>query len=185
MVALLEGLQALARGDAADAVPREPVELGDVVDAAVQAARRRHPAVRFELDDASAEGVVDGWPDGLRMLVDNLLDNAAVHGRADGRVTVRVRPDRAGGVEVVVEDDGPGLHADERRRVLEPFARGARVSAPGTGLGLAVVAQQASIHGGEVRLGDADARPAGRGAAAARGDLTGVTWRAHAAGVLS
>ena len=65
--------------------------------------------------------------------------------------------DSAGGVEVVVEDDGPGLPADERRRVLEPFARGSRAAAPGTGLGLAVVAQQASIHGGEVRLGDAAA----------------------------
>ena len=156
MVALLSGLQALARGEAAGAVPRERVELADVVDAGLEAARRRHPLVHFELDPSSSEPAVEGWPDGLRMLVDNLLDNAAVHGRPDGRVLVRLAPDAPDGVEVVVEDDGPGLPAEERERVLEPFARGTKASAPGSGLGLAVVAQQAAIHGGEVRLAEAE-----------------------------
>ena len=47
IVHLLDGLQALARGEAADALPREDVELGDLVDAAVYAARRRHPGRRL------------------------------------------------------------------------------------------------------------------------------------------
>ena len=45
IVHLLDGLQALARGEAADALPREDVELGDLVDAAIYGARRRHPGV--------------------------------------------------------------------------------------------------------------------------------------------
>src|SRR5438067_12442757 len=80
IVHLLEGLQALARGDAAESLPREQVEVGDLVDASVFAARRRHPGVQVELADPIADGAVHGWDEGLRLLVDNLFDNAALHG---------------------------------------------------------------------------------------------------------
>ncbi|HEY3020088.1 MAG TPA: HAMP domain-containing sensor histidine kinase [Solirubrobacteraceae bacterium] len=153
MVHLLEGLQALARGEAADALPREEVELGDLVDAAVFSARRRHPAVRFELGDADGDAVVRGWGDGLRLLVDNLLDNAAVHGRPDGEVRVSLERDD-GAVVLEVDDDGPGVPAGERTDLLEPFARGTGASAPGTGLGLAIVAQQVALHDGALDLRD-------------------------------
>jgi signal transduction histidine kinase len=153
MVHLLEGLQALARGEAAETLPREPVELGDVLDAAVHAARKRHPGVQYELAGRVDEGTVDGWEGGLRLLVDNLLDNAALHGRPRGSVGVGL--ERADGRLVVrVEDDGPGIPPEERERLLEPFARGAGAGPEGTGLGLAIVAQQAALHGGELRLGD-------------------------------
>ena len=153
MVHLLEGLQALARGEAAETLPREPVELGDVLDAAVHAARKRHPGVQYELAGRVDEGTVDGWEGGLRLLVDNLLDNAALHGRPRGSVGVGL--ERADGQLVVrVEDDGPGIPPEERERLLEPFARGAGAGPEGTGLGLAIVAQQAALHGGELRLGD-------------------------------
>jgi two-component system, OmpR family, sensor histidine kinase PrrB len=153
IVHLLEGLQALARGEAAETLPREDSELGDLVDAAVYAARRRHPAVRFELDERIQDAKVRGWSNGLRLVVDNLLDNAAIHGREHGRVLVLL--DRAGDTLVLrVEDDGPGIPEDQRERVLEPFARGEHTPAPGTGLGLAIVAQQVALHDGVLRLGD-------------------------------
>ncbi len=155
MVHLLEGLQALARGEAADSLPREPVELGDVLDAAVHGARKRHPEVRYELAGNVEEGTVDGWEGGLRLIVDNLLDNAALHGRGvGGSVTVGLERDN-GRLVVRVEDDGPGIDVAERERLLEPFARGRDARPDGTGLGLAIVAQQAALHGGELRLGDA------------------------------
>ena len=153
IVHLLEGLQALARGDAAESLPREDVELGDLVDAALYAARRRHPATAFELDDRSADATVHGWDGGLRLLVDNLLDNAALHGRERGQVRVGLERDN-GALRVRVEDDGPGIPAAERDRVLEPFTRGTGATAPGTGLGLAIVAQQVALHGGALRLED-------------------------------
>ena len=153
MVHLLEGLQALARGEAAEALPREDVELADLVDAAVFSARRRHPGVRYELGEADGDAVVHGWGDGLRLLVDNLLDNAAVHGRPDGEVRVSLLRDDGAAV-LEVDDDGPGVPAGERAALLEPFARGASASAPGTGLGLAIVAQQVAIHNGALDLGD-------------------------------
>ena len=155
MVHLLEGLQALARGEAADSLPREPVELGDVLDAAVHGARKRHPEIRFELAGNVEEGRVDGWEGGLRLIADNLLDNAALHGRGAGG-SVKVGLERDDGRLVVrVEDDGPGIPAAERERLLEPFARGRDARPDGTGLGLAIVAQQAALHGGELELGDA------------------------------
>ena len=153
IVHLLEGLQALARGEAAESLPREDVELADLVDSAVYAAGRRHPSVRYELDDRIADATLDGWASGLRLLVDNLLDNAALHGRADGRVRVGLEHED-GSVIVRVEDDGPGIPAPERARLLEPFARGRDTTAPGTGLGLAIAAQQVALHDGELRLGD-------------------------------
>jgi signal transduction histidine kinase len=154
MVHLLEGLQALARGEAAESLPRGPVELGDVLDAAVHAARKRHPEVRYELAGNVEEGTVDGWEGGVRLLVDNLLDNAALHGRGPGGI-VGVGLEREDGRLVVrVEDDGLGIPPADRERLLEPFARGDGARADGTGLGLAIVAQQAALHGGELRLGD-------------------------------
>jgi signal transduction histidine kinase len=152
IVHLLDGLQALARGEAAESLPREDVELGDVVDAAMYAARRRHPGVEYELGAATST-TVSGWEGGLRLLVDNLLDNAALHGRPGGRVEVGLEREN-GAVVVRVDDDGPGIPPAERGAVLEPFRRGAAATASGTGLGLAIVAQQVTLHGGDLELAD-------------------------------
>jgi signal transduction histidine kinase len=150
IVHLLEGLQALARGEAADTLPREDVEIGDLVDASVYAARRRHPDINFELDEQIADAAVHGWANGLRLVIDNLLDNAALHGGGTVRVVLARGP---GALVLRVEDDGPGIPVHERERLLEPFTRGRDTTAPGTGLGLAIVAQQVALHGGELELG--------------------------------
>jgi signal transduction histidine kinase len=150
LVALLDGLQALARGDAP--AGRAPADLADVADSALAAARERHPRVRWAADLPHDPVVVEGWEPGIRAAVDNLLDNAAIHGRPDGSVllTVSAGPPPA----VVVEDDGPGVAEGERERILEPFARLEATAAPGSGLGLAIVAQQAAQHGAVVRVDD-------------------------------
>jgi signal transduction histidine kinase len=151
IVHLLDGLQALARGDAAESLPREEVEVADLVDAAIYAARRRHPGVTYDLREAVDGATLSGWGSGLRLLVDNLLDNAALHGRPGGHVDVALARDD-GSLVVQVDDDGPGIPAGEREGLLEPFRRGAGATASGTGLGLAIVAQQVALHGGELRL---------------------------------
>ena len=92
---------------------------------------------------------------GLRLLVDNLLDNAALHGRAGGHVRVALARDDDD-LLVRVDDDGPGIPAADRERLLEPFARGTATTASGTGLGLAIVAQQVALHDGELRLEDSE-----------------------------
>jgi signal transduction histidine kinase len=151
LVALLDALQALARGDAAAAVPRERLDLAEVVDAAVAKARRRHPDATVELDAPGGGISLVGWADGLRLLADNLLENAVRHGGRRVRAILR----RTSGDAVLgVEDDGPGVPPQERDQIFERFSRGSGAAASGSGLGLALVAQQAALHGGNVEVGD-------------------------------
>ena len=142
LVALLDGLQALARADAPP--PLEPTDLADALDAALAAARDRHPRVRWHADLPDDPVSVAAWEPGLRSLLDNLLENAARHGGWQVRVSLDGRA-------VVVEDDGPGIPDHERERVFEPFVR-LGDDADGSGLGLALVAQQAHHHGATVAV---------------------------------
>jgi two-component system sensor histidine kinase PrrB len=84
--------------------------------------------------------------------VDNLLENAARHGGPQPRIDVAIDSRPRGEVIVVVDDNGPGVDPDELDHLTERFARGRRTSAPGSGLGLAVVNQQATLHGGHLSL---------------------------------
>jgi two-component system sensor histidine kinase PrrB len=149
IVTLLEGLQTLARGDGGALPGHGPVELGELVDDAVVRAQRRHPDVTF-LSNGVRDVVVDGWRAGLLLAVDNLLDNAAAHGRPDGTVTVSVSE-----TGITVADDGPGIPADDREDMKRRFVRGPRPRSDGSGLGLALVEQQAQLHGGILELGEA------------------------------
>jgi signal transduction histidine kinase len=145
LVSLLDSLQALARGDAAGHCPQEEFDLAEMLDAAVQAARRRHPLVRLSLTECPDAVELDGWPDGARNMIDNLLQNAALHAGSRALVEVALRR-RGQQVVLTVDDDGPGVPMAERH--FERFVRGETASAPGSGLGLAIVAQQASLHRG-------------------------------------
>jgi two-component system sensor histidine kinase PrrB len=58
------------------------------------------------------------------------------------------------GVVIAVDDNGSGVPESERTTVFERFARGSTASRSGSGLGLALVAQQAEIHGGTAALED-------------------------------
>jgi signal transduction histidine kinase len=155
LVAVLDALQALARGDAATALPRAPVDMAEVVDAAVEAARRRHPAAGLAMSAGEGEHLITGWPEGLRLLVDNLIENAVRHGGS--RVAVGLRRTQDGALLLSVDDDGPGIPEADRERIFERFARGAASTSPGSGLGLALVAQQAQLQGGSVEVGDSEA----------------------------
>jgi signal transduction histidine kinase len=89
----------------------------------------------------------------LDEMLGNLIENAAKYG--SGRVFVTVER-AADSVEILVEDDGPGIPAGEREAI---FARGARLDTtgkPGTGLGLAIVRDVAEIYGGGIALEESE-----------------------------
>jgi two-component system, OmpR family, sensor histidine kinase PrrB len=154
LVELLDSLQALARGDAGP-IERADVDLAEIVDASVGTAAARHPGTELTTDAPDDPVAYRGWEAGLRMLVDNLVENAARHGRPDGRVRVTLSAAVNGrGPAIEVEDDGPGIPPAERERVFEPFRRVDGSDRPGSGLGLALVAQQARLHDAEVTVGD-------------------------------
>ncbi|MBP7263617.1 MAG: sensor histidine kinase, partial [Spirochaetia bacterium] len=87
--------------------------------------------------------------------VECVLGNAVAY--AGGRVRVRVGrlPGRKALAYVRCQDSGPGIPADERRRIFEPFYRGraaAETGAPGTGVGLYLARKAAQLHGGDAKL---------------------------------
>jgi len=89
----------------------------------------------------------------LDEMLGNLVENAAKYG--GGRVFVTVEP-KGDMVDIVVEDDGPGIPAEDRGSL---FARGARLDTtgkPGTGLGLAIVRDVAEIYGGSISLEESE-----------------------------
>ena len=131
------------------------VDLGDIADGAVFAARTRHPEIGIESDLPATGPVVNGDADGLWRVIENLLENAARHGRPGGHVRLRVTAD-AVGAEIIVEDDGPGIPLGERERVVRRFARGQNATAGGSGLGLAIVQADARRHGGTLELSSSE-----------------------------
>ena len=89
----------------------------------------------------------------LDEMIGNLVENAAKYG--GGRVFVTVEPN-GGMVDIIVEDDGPGIPAADRGSL---FSRGARLDTtgkPGTGLGLAIVRDVAEIYGGRITLEESE-----------------------------
>ena len=101
--------------------------------------------------NGAAHAMIEG--DGLlvREILINLLDNAVRYTQPGGRVTVRVAAakDR---VQLCVEDNGPGIPAEERERVFERFHRVLGSGAEGCGLGLAIVREIAQSHNADARL---------------------------------
>ncbi len=159
---LVADLLLLARTDAARVVARKPCDLAQIV---VEAAAELGPvsgAHDISLNVGRAGSIlVMGAHDELHRMTINLLENALRHtppGTAI-RVSVLTRPD--GNVQLVVEDDGPGVPPELAPTLFERFVRGAGDRGGSFGLGLAIVQAVATSHGGNVTL---DSPPGARGA---------------------
>ena len=160
LASILDDLTELA--STGEPVPRRDLDLDDLIRAEVALA---HSAADIADGSRSKEG--EGQPvavelSGLTPLVvhanevqlaravHNLVANALRHATATVAVSSRTTGD---GVEIVVDDDGPGVPVEERERVFERFVRlddGRSRQHGGTGLGLALVASIAADHGGTV-----------------------------------
>lgn len=151
---LANQLLALSRADArtVQAHARQPVDLKalceDMLAEHLDAAAARH--IDLGLDAEPAQVLGHGWL--LRELLSNLVDNAVRYTPEGGTVTIRCRPqgDRA---LLEVEDDGPGVPAEQRTLVLERFYRVPGTRGEGNGLGLAIAREIARVHHGDLELG--------------------------------
>ena len=147
MDALIAQAMAYVRGEAAPD-RREPLDLTTLTaDCAAGFSDTGEP-VSFTGGPALT---VQGDPAALRRALANLIGNAVKYG---GVARVRTGGED-GRALVLIEDDGPGLPADDLESVFEPFARGERSrnrETGGAGLGLTVARQVARAHGGDVVL---------------------------------
>ncbi len=112
-------------------------------------ARREGAQITYE---ATPTRLFDGHMASLDRAVTNLIDNAFRYGSES--VDVVVGPTAEGAVRIDICDRGPGIPPEDTERLLRPFTRGnaARSDATGAGLGLAIVARIASLHGGSLTL---------------------------------
>ncbi|WP_280243921.1 HAMP domain-containing sensor histidine kinase [Nocardia abscessus] len=147
---LVGDLVDLAREDAPETV-YERVDLGEVVERALERARRRRTGIEFVAD--LRPWFVYGHEAGLERAVLNVLDNAAKWSPAAAQVRILMRESGPGLLELSIDDAGPGIPAAERELVFERFYRVmSSRSMPGSGLGLAIVKQVVTKHGGTIAI---------------------------------
>jgi len=147
--ATLTALERLAQGELTTVDDFVPFDITELLDRAAHDALRIYPGVRVSLVPSPTVLMV-GLPTGLRLVIDNAIANAVKHG---GATEIQLRVASSGeGVEIAIDDDGIGIPEAERSAVFKRFSRGSTASRSGSGLGLALVAQQAELHGGAASL---------------------------------
>jgi two-component system osmolarity sensor histidine kinase EnvZ len=145
---LIAAYIAYARGEGTEQYA--PADLAELVEEA--AAKARRDGAQVALDIPEDPLVLPLRADARRRCLGNLLDNARKHARriAIG-LTSEPRGETGAWAMVTVDDDGPGLPAEQREEAFRPFAT---FSAGGTGLGLAIARDIARAHGGDIVLED-------------------------------
>jgi two-component system OmpR family sensor kinase len=149
MEGLIGEMLTLAREDAGRSMDMREVAVKDILDDT----RRDLPLLgprHYEVSDLG--GTVRADPDRVAQVVRNLARNAVAHTDADGTVVVRAAAD-GDRLRISVEDDGPGIAADEADHLFERFYRAPDSRARdrnGSGLGLAIAKAIVEAHGGRI-----------------------------------
>ncbi|MBY0288813.1 MAG: HAMP domain-containing histidine kinase [Mycobacteriaceae bacterium] len=147
--ATLTALERLAQGELTTVDDFVPVDITELLDRAAHDAMRNYPDLTVSLGSSTTVLMV-GLPAGLRLVIDNAITNAVKHGGATEICLSAVSSGE--GVEIVVDDNGAGVPEEERAAIFERFSRGSTAARSGSGLGLALVAQQADLHGGTAAM---------------------------------
>jgi two-component system osmolarity sensor histidine kinase EnvZ len=148
---MIDEYLAFARGEAGEAA--QPVSLSDLLAAAGEDARR----AGAEVEVSVPEGLTTSLrPLAFKRALTNLAGNAAAHGE-HVRLSARALP--SGGLEIAVDDDGPGIPEDMHEEAFRPFSRldaSRNQNHKGVGLGLAIARDVARGHGGDITLERSD-----------------------------
>ena len=148
---MIDEYLAFARGEAGEAM--QSISVPEMLRRAAEDARRAGAEVTVETPDE-----LDAMlrPLAFRRALNNLAGNAAVHGE---HVRLSARPLPSGGLEIAVEDDGPGIPDDMHEEAFRPFSRldaSRNQNSKGVGLGLAIARDVARGHGGDITLSRSD-----------------------------
>ena len=148
---MIDEYLAFARGEAGEAM--QSISVPEMLRRAAEDARRAGAEVTVETPD---ELDAQLRPLAFRRALNNLAGNAAVHGE---HVRLSARPLPSGGLEIAVEDDGPGIPDDMHEEAFRPFSRldaSRNQNSKGVGLGLAIARDVARGHGGDITLSRSD-----------------------------
>jgi two-component system OmpR family sensor kinase len=148
--ALVDELLSMSRLDGHPSVERAPVAIEDLL--RELAAGLVPPPARLDLHLDPRLGSIAAERRLLARAIDNLLRNAVKY--ADGHVALSATRGRE--LEIVVEDNGPGIPEAERARIFEPFHRLDRSrdrATGGFGLGLSIAHKAIALHGGSIEVG--------------------------------
>lgn len=144
---MIDEYLAFARGEGGEAI--QVVDLSELVEGVVADAERGGAAIETEITQGLETRL---RPLTFRRALANLIDNGVAH--AD-RVRVTVSPRQTGGVDVAVDDDGPGIPEDKYEEAFKPFSRldeSRNQNEKGVGLGLAIARDMARGLGGDLVL---------------------------------
>ena len=148
----LESLRLLSRGDLSEHNVFEEIDFTDFIKTFVDQNKPEDPDFNLELSLPTVNPLVYGWREGITVLLRNLISNAYTHGKIPGcllDITIYVQA-VGNTIDLIVQDNGTGIDESEITNVLDRFTKGN--NSKGSGLGLALVKQQAEIHGGEVTI---------------------------------
>lgn len=149
MERMVEGYLAFARGEGSEAA--RSVDVGELLRHTVEEARRGGGRVDLHLEAALVSVV---RPEALRRALTNLIANARRFGSSVAVTALR----RSKGIEILIDDDGPGIAPEQREEVFRPFVRLERsrnFDTGGTGLGLTIARDMVRGQGGELTLHEA------------------------------
>jgi PAS domain S-box-containing protein len=134
----------------------QTLDLGYIMEQAANSLRQRsqdeHKPMRIETDIPRKLPRVDGDPEQVRRIIDNLLENAYYYSEQDGQIFVRLQQYDTE-VHVEIQDSGIGIPKDQQPRVFERFYRGEHpfvLATSGTGLGLSIVQHLVEMHHGRI-----------------------------------
>ena len=144
---MIDEYLAFARGLSGESV--ETVAVRGLIEEVSEGARRTGAEVLLK---AGPELMASVRPNAFKRAMSNLVMNAAAHAE---RIEVEARPAEAGGVQILVDDNGPGIPQDRYEEAFRPFSRldeARNQNEKGVGLGLALARDMARGHGGDVTL---------------------------------
>ncbi|MBI3636933.1 MAG: HAMP domain-containing protein [Candidatus Rokubacteria bacterium] len=134
------------------ALSPRPTDVRMLVEAVAGLYRESHPALRLQTRYAEDLPLLEVDPDHIRRAVLNLVDNAVEAVGAGGDVDIAVAPTGNGSrVAIVVSDTGPGISAEDKDKLFMPYFS---TKTTGMGLGLPIVHEIVTEHGGSIRVED-------------------------------
>ena len=159
---LVNQLLSLAKLEPASAgcVPQSEFDLNQIIKEAtsnlVPSAVNKNIDLGFE--GCNEPAIIKGDTSSVRELVTNLIDNAIRYTQSGGKVTVKLAVNKnphdmqrnKHAIDLLVEDDGPGIPPAEREKVFERFYRVLGNNVPGSGLGLAIVKEIVQAHDAKI-----------------------------------